>query len=378
VSEKYLGQDLIFIISLPRSGSTLLQRVLAGHPDIGASSEPWILLHQAYGRSQQGIFTDYGTDWSSLGVNEFISHYTDGDEVYDDAVRAFAKTIYSNAMHKAGVRRFIDKTPRYVMIMPDLLRWFPRAKFIFLIRNPLSVLASIINTQIDHDLTTLERFGPELLSGPQAILSGIRHLGEQAIVVSYEKFVAQPEVELASVCDKVGIEFQAEMLNYTQSSELKGHMQDRTGVKQYSRPVQGRTDGWKDILSDPQQLEFARGFLADMGADLVNQLGYDFDELNDTVRAASERNRPHGHIYPWNVAILTPERKKGRDQMHVILYRNIRDHGPFLGRLKSWVHFMRRLIKTLQFTFGRAKSRPEEVAELENAQSDSEKKPIFR
>ena len=36
---KYLGEDLIFVISLPRSGSTLLQRLLAGHPDVQTSAD---------------------------------------------------------------------------------------------------------------------------------------------------------------------------------------------------------------------------------------------------------------------------------------------------------------------------------------------------
>ena len=117
MSDKYYGHDLIFIISMPRSGSTLLQRVLAGHPDVGASSEPWIMLHQAYARRSSGIVADYGADWAALGVNEFVEHYTDGDDAYDDGVRAFAQSIYGNAMQRAAVTRFIDKTPRYVMIV---------------------------------------------------------------------------------------------------------------------------------------------------------------------------------------------------------------------------------------------------------------------
>ncbi len=78
VSDKYLGDNLIFIISLPRSGSTLLQRVLGGHDDVVTSSEPWIMLHPVYGRRDKGISTEYSADWAALGVNEFLEHYTDG------------------------------------------------------------------------------------------------------------------------------------------------------------------------------------------------------------------------------------------------------------------------------------------------------------
>ena len=34
----------IFIISLPRSGSTLLQRILTSHESVASASEPWLLL----------------------------------------------------------------------------------------------------------------------------------------------------------------------------------------------------------------------------------------------------------------------------------------------------------------------------------------------
>lgn len=359
MTDKYLGEDLIFIISMPRSGSTLLQRVLGGHPDVGTSSEPWIMLHQAFARTHRGIFTQYGADWAALGVNEFVSNYTDGDATYDDAVRAFARTLYGNAMQRQGVSRFIDKTPRYVLIIDDLLRWFPAAKFIFLRRNPLSVLASIVRTQIGHDLTTLERFTNELLIGPRAILSGLDTLGDRAIDVAYEDFVTNPENELERICARLDIDFRPEMLDYSSSPELKGFMQDRTGVTQHGRPVGERAHSWKKVLHDAQQLEFARGYLAELGDDVINGLGYDFEELNDTVRQASERVRGDGYVLPWRVAILSPEDKRGRDQLEVDRYRNIRDHGPLLGRLLTLKNFVRGFFRAMRFTFGRAPRKSE-------------------
>ena len=51
----YKGHDLIFIISQPRSGSTLLQRVLAGHPDVATSAETWLMLHPVYESRKRGL-----------------------------------------------------------------------------------------------------------------------------------------------------------------------------------------------------------------------------------------------------------------------------------------------------------------------------------
>jgi len=339
VTEPYLGHDLIFIVSLPRSGSTLLQRLLAGHPEVGAASEPWLLLHPAYGRRSTGIVTEYDADWAALAVNEFLHNYTDGDSAYDDGVRAFAQAIYRNAMQRAGVTRFIDKTPRYVMILDELQRWFPAARFVFLLRHPLAVLASIVNTQVNHDLTSLERFRNELLRGPQALVAGMQARGQQASVVRYEQLVAAPEDTLRALCTELGLEFQPDMLDYAATATIKGRMQDRTGVNQHSRPVTGREAGWRQLLADRQQLEFAQGYLRELGPELFRQLGYDFDEVSTAVGEAAARLPPANYVYPWEVALLTPQQKRGRDQLHVDRCYAYRRHGVWMARLivaKAW------------------------------------------
>ena len=351
VSDKYFGDNLIFIISLPRSGSTLLQRVLGGHHEVVTSSEPWIMLHPVYGRRDRGITTDYSAEWAALGVNEFLEHYTDGPEVYDDAIRAFAQTIYANAIQKGGGTRFLDKTPRYVMIVDDLIRLFPAASFIFLIRNPLSVLASIVNTQVSHDLWTLEKFSDELLLGPGAILRGMEKLDGKAITVRYEDFVHAPEANLKRICSALNLSYESGMLEYDNSAEVAGFMQDRTGVHQYSRPEKNRTESWRDLLSDSQQLHFAESYLLALGKETIDALGYSYDELMDEVRSAAERNRSKAKIFPWRVAIRHPSQLAGRDHMAINSYRNHRDYGPVMARIKNGQNICTSLWDSIAFIF---------------------------
>jgi len=351
MAEKYLGDNLIFIISLPRSGSTLLQRVLGGHPEVVTTSEPWIMLHPVYGRRDKGIKTEYSADWAALGVNEFLEHYTDGDEVYDDAIRAFAQTIYSNAMHKGGGTHFVDKTPRYVMIVEDLVRLFPAARFVFLKRNPLSVLASIVNTQISHDLWTLERFSEELLTGPQAMLSGIDQLGDRAITLSYEDFVADPEARLDDLCARLSISYDAGMLEYGNAGQKQGFMQDRTGIDKHSRPQNSRAESWRDMLQDEQQLNFAAHYLQALGREVVVELGYDFDAMQVAVKEARPKSAGGGHVFPWGVAIMHPDQLAGRDELAVQSYRSHRDHGALVAGVRTAGYFLRGLWRSLAYNF---------------------------
>ena len=69
---QYLGENLIFLISLPRSGSTMLQRVLVGHSEIESSAEPWLMLPLVYSRRENGITAEYGGDWARLATDEFL------------------------------------------------------------------------------------------------------------------------------------------------------------------------------------------------------------------------------------------------------------------------------------------------------------------
>jgi hypothetical protein len=354
MSSSYLGENLIFIISQPRSGSTLLQRVLGSHKELVISSEPWLMLHPVYGLREGGIQADFAADWAAHGVREFLEHYTDGLAVYDNGIRAFAQTIYGNAIAKAGGTWFIDKTPRYLLILDDLLRLFPAAKFIFLLRNPLSVLASIINTQISHDLYTLERFREELLAGPGNMLRAIDALGDRAIVVRYEDYVTAPEEYTHEICNKLGVTSHPGMVDYADSKPLKGFMQDRTGIQQHTKPSDARIESWKQLLGDRTQIHYAQKYLEALGGDTVTKLGYSYAELREAVELASKSVR--GRILlPWRVALMHPGEPKGMDQLSISSYRNYRDYGPLMGRIRTVWSFFQALGVQLRWVFGRAR-----------------------
>ncbi len=329
----YLGDNLIFIISQPRSGSTLLQRMLSGHADIESSAETWLMLHPLYANKDEGIKTDYGAKWAALALNEFMEHYTDGQPVLDDAVRAWAYTFYSNALKHSGGKIFIDKTPRYAMILPDLLRLFPKARFIFLLRNPMAVLASELNSFVKDNHHTLSVFRPDLLDAPEQILSAIKQLGDAAIVVRYEELVASPESEMQRIADALDLEYCEAMLDYSNTPEARGFMTDRVGIKQRSRPVPDSIDKWKAIAADPQQLHFAQQYLQYLGPDLVARLGYSYDEMLAVV--GTGKRDPRG-LYPWRLAITPGEEFSMRDMYTHRRFRRRQSDGPVLGELYAF------------------------------------------
>ena len=56
----------IFIVSFPRSGSTLLQRILSTSSDIATAPEPWVALPIAYMMKSVGESSEYGKEWEKM------------------------------------------------------------------------------------------------------------------------------------------------------------------------------------------------------------------------------------------------------------------------------------------------------------------------
>ena len=119
-----LGNELIFIISLPRSGSTLLQHILASHSKIGSSAEPWILLHQIFAIKPNGIIASYSGHTGQVALTEFIEQIDDGYSVYNESIRKMALHLYRAYLKGINKDFFLDKTSRNYLILPELFKLF--------------------------------------------------------------------------------------------------------------------------------------------------------------------------------------------------------------------------------------------------------------
>lgn len=353
----YLGHDLIFLISQPRSGSTLLQRVLAGHPDIQTSAETWMMLHPVYSQRKQGIETEFNSRWRREAMEEFLQNYTDGPGVYDDAIRAYAKVVYGNALSRGGKRLFLDKTPRYFFIIEELYRLFPEAKFVFLLRNPLAVLASELTTYVKGDWKILGWFAPDLIDAPAMIEQGIRTVGNRGFTLRYEDFVADPERHAKALCDYLEIDLQPTMVDYSATPAPKGSMNDPVGVHRHSRPTADSAETWKKLANDPQERHFALAMLDGIGRDTLTKLGYDPGALYAAMGSAPDSDDPH--IYPWSLAVkpredwILPERL--RHERYEATLRH--PDSSLLARLGAWRRLMQHAVREIRYAAGKDTAR---------------------
>lgn len=283
-----LGSNLVFLISLPRSGSTLLQRVLGGHPDIATLAEPWIMLHPLYALKSSGLEAEYDASVARQALTDFMGQIEGGEDAYIAGIRRFAGGLYANALRCQDKRLFLDKTPRYYRIIPELQRVFPNAHFVFLLRNPLAVLSSTLNTWFDNDVERLRdtRNHKDLLDGPHLLMQGIQTLGDQAIIMQYEDLVDDPTSMVTDLCMRLGLKFNSGMLDYGQRAAPAGRFGDQVGIAQHSQPSPDSRNKWASHLAEDPLCSFALQYLDDVGSVTISRLGYDIDKLREQLQQA--------------------------------------------------------------------------------------------
>ena len=87
----------LFLLSLPRSGSTLAQRILAAHQDIATASEPWILLPYLYTLRERGVYAEYNHRVLVRAVEDFCEVLPHGRDDYVAEIRELAVRLYRKA-----------------------------------------------------------------------------------------------------------------------------------------------------------------------------------------------------------------------------------------------------------------------------------------
>lgn len=281
------AENLIFLISQPRAGSTLLQRILGGHPDIYTTSEPWLMLHPFYALRQNGISAEYSHLLYQSGLREFLASISpdNPETAYYEGVRRMYGYLYKQALFRTGKKLFLDKTPRYHLIIPELRCTFPNAKFIILIRNPLAVLSSMIRTWTEGNWFWFSDKGKrlDLLSAPKSLVQGIRLLGDSCVTVRYEELITSPEDILKKITTFLDIDFSSHIINYGRQDLPRWKFGDQNGVYVHEAPNSENAQEWSSHIDGPQTWRLMNEYLHALGRDLVEEMGYSFDEFQQVL-----------------------------------------------------------------------------------------------
>jgi hypothetical protein len=269
----------IFVFSLPRSGSTLLQRVLSREPGIETVPEPWILLPLFSCLRDDGIYTDYGHSLYRRAAKDLENELDDGRAAVDDALRQCVLRLYQHASDD-NPAMFLDKTPRYHLIAEHILRIFPDARFIFLWRNPLSLIASMLTTW-GEGRWILYRYKVDLYRGLSRLVNAYQTTTRNVLSVQFEDLVRFENQGWERIYDYLDLD--ADGVDASMHvPEIGGEMGD---------PKQGAYEGiskdpvakWKRVITNPLRKAWVKRYLRWVRRDRLATMGYDLDALLDEI-----------------------------------------------------------------------------------------------
>jgi hypothetical protein len=274
------GQNLIFVISQPRAGSTLVQRILGGHPKIHTVGEPWVMLHPLHALKSSGYRAEYDEVTAREALGYFLETLPGGEEEYIEALRHMAAHLYGSALETSGKQFFLDKTPRYYLVIPELRAVFPEARFIVLFRNPLAVLSSMIEQWTEPKSAMMtRRVVPDLVLAPKLLVDGIALLGNRGTVLRYEDLVANPVSEVRRICEFLELGFEPGLLQYGNSTIPRWRFGDPEAMYVHEHPVQTSAEKWMTACEDPQTWRLLRDYAELLGGDLLRSMGYSQEHL---------------------------------------------------------------------------------------------------
>ena len=201
------SEEPIFIVGMPRTGTTLIERILSSHSEVESAGElaNFSLLVKKQLQTQSQWVLDVETI-QQAGKLDFAKLGRD----YLESTRHLT----------GGSAHFIDKMPLNFMYVPMIARALPNARIICLRRNPMDTCLSnyrqLFSTNFSYynyaySLTETAEFFVQF----QSLMDHLGNLlGDRFLQVSYEAVVDDPEAETRRLLSHCGLPWQEQCLQF--------------------------------------------------------------------------------------------------------------------------------------------------------------------
>ncbi len=328
---------LLFVISPPRAGSTLLQRMLGSHPAILTHPEPHIITPLAHlGFWDKVDKAPYDHVNSAEAIRAFVEGLPRKDQDYFDAARAYTDILYGRLLDQSGKERFLDKTPAYALVLPFLERLYPAAKYLVLTRHPLAVFSSYANSFFDGRWDAAHSFNPILERYVPAMARFLRESSTPRLHLRYEELTRAPEQHLDRAFRFLGLPPAPEAANYgAHYSGKTAGPGDPIGVGRHSRPVTDSIEKWAaELAGDGRKLRLAEQMIARLTDQDLETWGFPRDTLFEPLERSGGTAPPRRVLnrYTLQRRIFLALRHRIDERPHGKLVRRVRYYCDVLLR----------------------------------------------
>ncbi|QEG39372.1 tetratricopeptide repeat-containing sulfotransferase family protein [Roseimaritima ulvae] len=195
----------IFIVGMPRSGTTLVEQILSCHPDLFAAGELPTIAHLF------DSLTNGEEQWKSdpqlLRSSEIARLKPLGDQYIAELMRRMAGAEMP--------KRVTDKMPtnhRYLGFIANIL---PKANIVHVLREPKDVFASCIQLNLNWPFSDPDALVYYIKQYQRLMMHWRKTLPINLVEVQYEQLVQNARPEVSRLLESVGLEWDESCLNHT-------------------------------------------------------------------------------------------------------------------------------------------------------------------
>lgn len=201
----------VFLVGFPRSGTTLLENVLAAHPGIATLEERDVLADA----TRTFLINEEGRDRLAVLSDEEIA---DWRERYWAKVREYGVDV--------GGKVFVDKYPLTTMKLPVIAKLFPKARILFAVRDPRDVVLSCFRRAFGMNSSMFEFLDIEraakFYDAVMTLAAVYReHLGLEWREARHETLLADFETEARAICTFIGVDWNAAMTDFADHAKTR-------------------------------------------------------------------------------------------------------------------------------------------------------------
>lgn len=265
-----LGQQFLFIVGAPRSGTTWLHRMLAAHPQVAALETEltvFAYLNLWHNRYQQEKFHIDQGHWKQGAPLLYPE-----DEFYQ-GLRSMALDAYGRVLAKhPSATHILDKYPNYALHIPLIHQLFPHCKVIHIIRDGREVAVSMMSAKkrIGFGAGEIRGAARHWATNLRTARNEGQRLGNgHYMEIRYEDLMADPAGLLGKVLDFSGLPLpQAEVERIAQAHAITNKQVSRGDPS--LNELRKKPGGiWQTRLNLEQRWTMDR-----MVGDLLHELGY--------------------------------------------------------------------------------------------------------
>jgi acyl transferase domain-containing protein len=251
------NESAIFLLSCPRSGSTLLRVMLSGHSKLFCPPELTLLSFSTMSDWARDEHADLQREGLVRALAALVeSGAAEAERMVDEMIERDLTTaeVYAELQRRARPRKLLDKTPIYAYREADLRRAeeiFDRPVYLHLTRHPYSVIDSFVRARFarlrgeagdPHQVA--ERYWRR---SNRNVLELARRIGrERCHLIQFEELVNDPEDVLRRLCAFFDLPFEQSVLEPYESGEMLAGPGD---PKLFARGkiLPEKADQWKEV-----------------------------------------------------------------------------------------------------------------------------------